>query len=328
MRRNNVVAALAASLALTLACAPGTASAAPLPTEYVNPVSRSFADTFADPSLLRAKDGFWYSYGTSDPLRSGETAAHRVPIARSTDLVTWEHVGDAFTDQTLPTWAAPDAAIWAPDIRFVDGQYRMYYVVTETMVTSEPHDNAVGMATAPTPVGPWTDSGAPVVAPRRGDDGAPGNFTWNFDPSAVTNTDGSQSLFYGSYYGGVFEVPLTSDGTRTAGRPTMVAVDNKFEGAYPVHRDGYWYLFASTANCCAGPTTGYSVQVGRSRDVSGPYVDRDGNALTAYGRNGQMREADWLDPAPIDQRTLYMGNSVLRGGQTPRVEGTDRADAA
>jgi predicted metal-dependent TIM-barrel fold hydrolase len=45
-----------------------------------------------------------------------------------------------------------------------------------------------------------------------------------------------------------------------------------------------------------------------------------GNALAAYGRNGQMQEADWLDPAPIDQRTLYMGNSVLRGGQAPRVE--------
>ena len=45
-----------------------------------------------------------------------------------------------------------------------------------------------------------------------------------------------------------------------------------------------------------------------------------GNALAAYGRNGELKEADWLDPAPIDQRTLYMGNSVLRGGQAPRVE--------
>jgi predicted metal-dependent TIM-barrel fold hydrolase len=46
------------------------------------------------------------------------------------------------------------------------------------------------------------------------------------------------------------------------------------------------------------------------------------NALAAYGQSGQMREADWLEPASIDQRTLYQGNTVLRGGQTPRVDGT------
>jgi hypothetical protein len=34
-----------------------------------------------------------------------------------------------------------------------------------------------------------------------------------------------------------------------------------------------------------------------------------------------MREADWLDPPPLDKRTLFQGNSVLRGGQTPRIEG-------
>jgi len=44
------------------------------------------------------------------------------------------------------------------------------------------------------------------------------------------------------------------------------------------------------------------------------------NALAAYGLSGQMREEDWLDPAPVDQRTIYEGNSVLRGGQTPRVD--------
>jgi predicted metal-dependent TIM-barrel fold hydrolase len=44
------------------------------------------------------------------------------------------------------------------------------------------------------------------------------------------------------------------------------------------------------------------------------------NALAAYGVSGAMKESDWLDPAPIDQRTLFEGNSVLRGGQTPRIE--------
>ena len=44
-----------------------------------------------------------------------------------------------------------------------------------------------------------------------------------------------------------------------------------------------------------------------------------GNALAAYGQSGQIREEDWLEPAGIDQRLLYGGNSVLRGGQDPVV---------
>ena len=44
------------------------------------------------------------------------------------------------------------------------------------------------------------------------------------------------------------------------------------------------------------------------------------NALEAYGQSGQMRADDWLNPAPIDQRTLFEGNSVLRGGREPRIE--------
>jgi hypothetical protein len=44
------------------------------------------------------------------------------------------------------------------------------------------------------------------------------------------------------------------------------------------------------------------------------------NALAVYGKSGQMQEDDWLAPAAIDQRTLYQGNTVLRGGQTPKVD--------
>ncbi len=43
------------------------------------------------------------------------------------------------------------------------------------------------------------------------------------------------------------------------------------------------------------------------------------NALTAYGQSGQMKEEDWLNPQPIDQRALYEGNTILRGGREPVV---------
>lgn len=50
------------------------------------------------------------------------------------------------------------------------------------------------------------------------------------------------------------------------------------------------------------------------------------NALKAYSQSGQFTEADWLNPPPIDQRNLFEGNSVLRGGQPPRVESANDAN--
>lgn len=44
------------------------------------------------------------------------------------------------------------------------------------------------------------------------------------------------------------------------------------------------------------------------------------NPLAAYGKSGQIKEEDWLNPPAVDQRLLYMGNSILRGGQEPRIE--------
>jgi arabinan endo-1,5-alpha-L-arabinosidase len=61
------------------------------------------------------------AYGTTDPLREGERTRHLIPTARSTNLVDWTYVGDAFTESTKPSWATPDAALWAPDIRYLDG---------------------------------------------------------------------------------------------------------------------------------------------------------------------------------------------------------------
>jgi len=43
------------------------------------------------------------------------------------------------------------------------------------------------------------------------------------------------------------------------------------------------------------------------------------NALQAFGQSGQMKESDWLDEKGVDQREKYLGNTILRGGQDPRI---------
>ncbi|MEU2610031.1 family 43 glycosylhydrolase [Micromonospora sp. NPDC007271] len=280
LHRGGVLAAVLA-LMLTTTAAPPAAGAAP--DRYRNPVSAGYADTFADPVVVRGDDGLWYAFGTSDPLREGERQAHRVPIARSADLVDWTYVGDAFAPDQRPSWAAPGAMLWAPDVRRVAGRWVMYVTVTDTTVSADTFDTAVGAATAPTPAGPWTFADEPVVAPRPG---GGGGYLWTIDPSQFTDVDGRNYLYYGSYYGGVSVTELSTDGLRAVGAPTLVAIDNKFEGSYVVRRDGWYYLFASTANCCAGPATGYSVQVGRSRSPRGPFVDRDGQRLDVSRAGG------------------------------------------
>ncbi len=48
------------------------------------------------------------------------------------------------------------------------------------------------------------------------------------------------------------------------------------------------------------------------------------NALDAYGQSGQMSADHWEKNAGIDQRQLFEGNSILRGGQEPRIDLSDK----
>ena len=163
---NAVKKLLTAALAVA-AVAAGTsaATAAPVVTT-TNAISSSFADTFADPSIIQGRDGYWYAYATSDPLVANGPFG-LMHMARTKDFSSWEYLGTVFTDQTKPAWAAPGSFFWAPDIRYFGGRYVMYFTVTDT-AANPGGDPAIGVATAPTPAGPWTATDGPVVAPQPG----------------------------------------------------------------------------------------------------------------------------------------------------------------
>ncbi|WP_374970970.1 family 43 glycosylhydrolase [Terrabacter sp. BE26] len=278
--------ALVAAVGLTAvapAGAVGAAATAPRDTAYKNAVSDSFSDTFADPSVIRGRDGWWYAYATSDPLKAGDPPG-AMHMARTRDWSSWQYLGTVFDGTNRPSWATPTAGLWAPDIRYVAGRYVLYFTVTDTTLNPG-DDSAIGVATAPTPAGPWTATNAPVVPPRP----APGGgYLWTFDPAGFTDSDGQRYLYFGSYFGGLWVTKVAADGLTRVGAAAQVAIDNRYEGSYVVRHGDWYYLMGSAANCCAGPTTGYSVFAGRSRSPLGPFVDAEGTPLMASRVGGTI----------------------------------------
>ncbi|HET9493664.1 MAG TPA: family 43 glycosylhydrolase, partial [Chloroflexia bacterium] len=128
-------------------------------------------ESCADPVVIKgqaADDSYWYMYCTTDPLNDedrdpgGNYIFHFIPMLRSLDLVNWTYMGDAFA--TRPGWVADDAGLWAPEIQYFNGQYYLYYTASWTDLPGG--GSAIGVATSPSPLGPWVDSGAPAVEPH------------------------------------------------------------------------------------------------------------------------------------------------------------------
>ena len=249
---------------------------------YTNAVTNGYSIDFPDPAVIRGKDGYWYGYATGGPYDENDDRHSQYKIARSTDLTSWEEVGSVFDKDNRPDWATETTGFWAPDIRYLNGQYLLYFTVPDTTASEDGHDPAIGVATAPTPAGPWKPSDEPLIPARQLPDGG-----WDstIDPALFTDEDGTHYLYWGGYGTGLYAVRLSEDGTRTVGEPTHVGA-MRYEGPYVMKRDGYYYMFASSANCCAGPTTGYAVFAGRSKSPLGPFVDKNGDPLTASRAGG------------------------------------------
>jgi arabinan endo-1,5-alpha-L-arabinosidase len=94
------------------------------------------------------------------------------------------------------------------------------------------------------------------------------------DPSLLLDpTDGRLWLTYGTYFGFIRLVELDPrTGRRVEGnQPVNIAID--CEATALIYRDGWYYLLATHGTCCDGANSTYNIRVGRSRAVTGPYLD-------------------------------------------------------
>ncbi len=241
----------------------------------------------ADPAILKTQNNgvnTWYLYCTSDALYAGDTVSHFISIYHSPDLVNWTYDRDAFAG--LPSWANGNgAALWAPAIKYFNGQYYLYFATPATTLAG--NGSAIGVGTSSSPDGPFVDSGAPVVEPELATVCCSESYRATIDPDVITDAGGQRYILFGSFSGGLYVRKLSSDGlTSDKSSEVQVAVDNRYEGGNWWFHDGFYYLFASATNCCNGPLTGYGVFVGRSAPPLGPYVDAQGIDMNAVNAGG------------------------------------------
>lgn len=201
-----------------------------------------------DPSTLLRCNGKFYTYGTG-----GGTLV-------SDDGWTWRR------------GTSPPRRGMAPDgIQIGD----RYYLYIARNVGAQPKAE-INLITSKTldPDSPdykWEEAG--VVASSDGIEDCNA-----IDPGVLLDpNDGRLWLVYGSYFGYIRLVELdaqTGKRLKPDEKPVDLAIN--CEAAILIFHDGWYYLLATHGSCCRGADSGYNIRVGRSRKVTGPYVDHTG----------------------------------------------------
>ena len=104
------------------------------------------------------------------------------------------------------------------------------------------------------------------------------------DPGLLLDpTDGRLWLTYGTFFGFIRLVELDpKTGKRVEGNKALdIAIDS--EASTLIYRDGWYYLVNTHGTCCDGANSRYNIVVGRSRKVTGPYLDNLGRDMLRGG---------------------------------------------
>jgi arabinan endo-1,5-alpha-L-arabinosidase len=175
----------------------------PLLTENVHP---KILAGYGDPAVLKTNEGWWLTATSND-------APDAFPILYSDDLNGWEAKGFIFPAGQEPEWAAKgrnSADFWAPEMAKMGGEY--WTVFTARQVNNA---LAIGLARAPSPLGPWVDNGAPLVTGRPlntsglgFDPSQPQMSGGVIDPHLFLDTNGDRYLFWKDDTNGIWPRPL------------------------------------------------------------------------------------------------------------------------
>ena len=237
--------------------------------------------TVHDPVAI-ARDGHYYLFSTG----------HGIFWFSSEDMKNWKKEEPVF--KQAPSWANTVVTgfknhIWAPDISFHNGVYYLYYSIS----SFGKNTSAIGLVTNKTLNSSsedykWEDQGIVIQS-------IPNRDLWNaIDPNLIIDDQNTPWLAFGSFWEGLKLVQLNPD-LKTIAQPEQwhtiarrkrdfkladsEAGNAALEAPFIFRKNGYYYLFLSWDYCCRAEESTYKIVVGRSKSVTGPYVDKQGVSL-------------------------------------------------
>ena len=234
----------------------------------------------ADPYIVRDDDGTYYMYCTQTEVYSPTIAFKRGPVWKSVDMQSWEYVSDVFANY-VPDWGTSGAGVWAPTVVKVNDRWNYYYSLSVGSDTNP----GIGVATSPTPYGPWTHYGKLLDQEMTG-------VRNGIDPQPFYDGD-DLYIVWGSFYG-IAATLLTDDGTElfygdsVKDHITYLIDDNtdgkmnvniNYEGSYIIKRNGKLYYFGSQGTCLSGKDSTYRVRVGVCDNFLEKFATHDGITL-------------------------------------------------
>ncbi|TXK49106.1 family 43 glycosylhydrolase [Pontibacter qinzhouensis] len=249
-----------------------TATAGKVGGSYSNPV---LPGDYADPSVVRVGEDYWATATSSEwaPL---------FPLLHSKDLVNWATVGHVFPE-SLPEWA--EAHFWAPEIAHENGKYYIYYTAKK-----KGGNLCVGVASASSPTGPYTDHG-PLICQEVG----------SIDGFEIRDENGDLYLVWkedGNSRGlptPIWAQRLNEDRTALTGEMFEMFRNDPntwegglVEGSALVKRGEYFYHFYAGDACCGRDCT-YGIGVARAKTLRGPWEKHPDNPI-------MQKNDDWKCP--------------------------------
>lgn len=225
---------------------------------YFTTVTAQIGEPFIhDPSTIMESDGKYYTFGTGGGGLISE------------DGWTWNSGAER------PGGGA------APDAIKIGDRYLVVYGATGGGLGGGHNGKILTMWNKTLdPNSPDFEFSEPILVAQS--DGVEDNDA--IDPGLLLDpNDGRLWCSYGTYFGFIRLIELDPNtGARIDGNEAIdIAID--CEATDLEYRDGWYYLLGTHGTCCDGANSTYNIIVGRSKHVTGPYIDNMGREMLKGG---------------------------------------------